>query len=87
MLNSDITYPPNAVDLDYGYALQNKIKSLKPTKGLVLKLKIDQSRNITESENPSLGELPLNPYCKEKDKDNPPTYYSNYWDQVLFNQN
>ena len=87
LLNRDITYPPIADETDYGYALQNKIKSLNPTKGLVLKLKIDQSRNITRSENPSLGELPLNPYCKEKEKTFPSTYYSNYWDQVLFNQN
>ena len=82
---------------DYAWALQNKIatpkkypsleyQSLNPTKGLILKLKIGTNRAITVENNPSLGEVPNKPYVKQKITGQDDSSYSNYWDEVLFNQ-
>ena len=85
LIDRQTCVPPTGAHLDdYAWGLQNKINKIKPNKGLVLKLKIDDfKRDIKQANNPSLGEVPLTPITSGSTKH----FQTNYWDQVLFNQN
>ena len=85
-IDPQITFPSTgAREDDYAWGLQNKVNKMKPTKGLVLKLKMDIDRGITQTNSPTLGELPLTPKTSGSAQDQ--DFQTNYWDQVLFNQN
>ena len=83
-LDRQVTWPlTGGEEDDYLWGLQNKINELNPTKGLILKLKIDNTRHISQANDPSIGEIPLNPITSGEATHQ---FKSNYWDQILFNQ-
>ena len=84
LLDQTVTCPTiGHTESNYRFGLVNRLTSLSPTKGMYFQLKIDQYRNITQANNPSLGEIPLSPITSGSAQ----SFQTNYWDQILFNQN